>query len=331
MVTGYFGLLTEAAIKRLQEKHGIESIGIVGPKTRAKINEILSSQHLSTQTTQIVEPAKPEELFKSKSTSTPTPSPTLKPAWPEWLLREREQNIEDVYRMEKWALSVGWPSLQNDNLPLFLEWTKEHEIKFIGTGSTTKDMVSITAMPGIDNIYKELKNFPPHLIKLLRGTTVYLSTEYGGSTTWTESESTTAARRAFIRQTKPPDEMTHELAHALDLVSIRVGYYTGDGTGIRVNNSSEFTIGKTDEEVRLLREEFEQVFRALKEPWNEPGKAPPGFVNTYASKNSFENFASHFDFYINQPKYFRERAAKESGLAEKYEFLKTKIFLGKEY
>jgi len=42
LVTGYFGRLTEAAVKRLQEANGIETVGIVGPKTRAKLSEISS-------------------------------------------------------------------------------------------------------------------------------------------------------------------------------------------------------------------------------------------------------------------------------------------------
>lgn len=36
-VSGFFGPLTEAALKRFQEKFGIEAIGIFGPKTQAKI------------------------------------------------------------------------------------------------------------------------------------------------------------------------------------------------------------------------------------------------------------------------------------------------------
>ncbi|HEY4528366.1 MAG TPA: peptidoglycan-binding protein [Candidatus Paceibacterota bacterium] len=42
LVTGYFGPLTEAAVKRWQEKQGIEAVGIVGPKTTAKLNELIS-------------------------------------------------------------------------------------------------------------------------------------------------------------------------------------------------------------------------------------------------------------------------------------------------
>lgn len=41
LVTGYFGPLTEMAVKRLQESQGIEPVGIVGPKTKAKLNELV--------------------------------------------------------------------------------------------------------------------------------------------------------------------------------------------------------------------------------------------------------------------------------------------------
>lgn len=42
MVTGYFGVLTSKAIKRFQERYGIEAVGFVGPKTLKKINELLA-------------------------------------------------------------------------------------------------------------------------------------------------------------------------------------------------------------------------------------------------------------------------------------------------
>lgn len=37
-VTGYFGSLTRDAVKKFQAAHGIEMVGIVGPKTRAALN-----------------------------------------------------------------------------------------------------------------------------------------------------------------------------------------------------------------------------------------------------------------------------------------------------
>jgi len=41
LITGYFGPLTERAVKRFQKAAGIEQAGRVGPKTLAKINELL--------------------------------------------------------------------------------------------------------------------------------------------------------------------------------------------------------------------------------------------------------------------------------------------------
>lgn len=42
LVTGFFGHATEKAIKKLQEKHGLEQAGIVGPKTREKLRQLFS-------------------------------------------------------------------------------------------------------------------------------------------------------------------------------------------------------------------------------------------------------------------------------------------------
>ena len=40
LITGFFGPLTEVAVKKWQKKHGIEALGIVGPQTRAKLQDI---------------------------------------------------------------------------------------------------------------------------------------------------------------------------------------------------------------------------------------------------------------------------------------------------
>jgi len=41
LVTGYFGYLTTNAVKRFQKIAGIEQVGVVGPKTMTRINELL--------------------------------------------------------------------------------------------------------------------------------------------------------------------------------------------------------------------------------------------------------------------------------------------------
>lgn len=60
IVSGYFGSLTERAVKSFQQKYGVSAVGTVGPLTRAKLNE------LSTAATAPV--------------AVPAPAPTAEPA-----------------------------------------------------------------------------------------------------------------------------------------------------------------------------------------------------------------------------------------------------------
>lgn len=45
-ITGYFGPMTEAALKKFQKKHGIDAIGVFGPKTQAKILALFAGREL---------------------------------------------------------------------------------------------------------------------------------------------------------------------------------------------------------------------------------------------------------------------------------------------
>lgn len=66
-VTGYYGPLTEQAVKRFQARYGIPALGIVGPQTRAKLNELagLNSagtvlrENTATVTPKTIEPVIP--------------------------------------------------------------------------------------------------------------------------------------------------------------------------------------------------------------------------------------------------------------------------------
>ena len=42
LVTGFFGPLTEKAVKKFQEKSGISNVGRVGPQTLSRINQLLT-------------------------------------------------------------------------------------------------------------------------------------------------------------------------------------------------------------------------------------------------------------------------------------------------
>ncbi len=52
-VTGYYGTLTEQAVKRLQKKFGIDQLGIVGPKTRGILVLLLTNSGTTTATTTV--------------------------------------------------------------------------------------------------------------------------------------------------------------------------------------------------------------------------------------------------------------------------------------
>lgn len=53
MVSGYFGMLTEQAVIKFQQKYGIEQLGIVGPKTRSALNELSAKMTLSKPSSSI--------------------------------------------------------------------------------------------------------------------------------------------------------------------------------------------------------------------------------------------------------------------------------------
>jgi len=70
LVTGYFGTLTEAAVKKFQAKYGIDQTGIVGPNTRAKLNSL----YCATTTT-------PTTTTTATATATVTPTATVAPSY----------------------------------------------------------------------------------------------------------------------------------------------------------------------------------------------------------------------------------------------------------
>ncbi|OGY63265.1 MAG: hypothetical protein A3J53_03380 [Candidatus Harrisonbacteria bacterium RIFCSPHIGHO2_02_FULL_40_20] len=73
LTTGYFGNLTEAAVKRFQTKYGVDSVGAVGPKTRAKLKE------LRTLAAAVPTPS-PEPTPQPAPQPIPEPTPAPEPA-----------------------------------------------------------------------------------------------------------------------------------------------------------------------------------------------------------------------------------------------------------
>ncbi|MEK0368247.1 MAG: hypothetical protein QQN62_01390, partial [Nitrosopumilus sp.] len=61
------------------------------------------------------------------------------------------------------------------------------------------------------------------------------------------------------------------------------------------------------------------------------GALSAGYISVYSSKSDIENFAENFAYYIVRPDVFREKIQTDTLLAEKYEFMRDKIFSGFEY
>lgn len=72
IVSGYFGSLTEKAVKKFQQKYGIAAVGTVGPITRAKLNELSAAAVVPAP---VVSPAPAPAAEPA-----PTPAPVSEPA-----------------------------------------------------------------------------------------------------------------------------------------------------------------------------------------------------------------------------------------------------------
>ncbi len=70
IISGYFGPLTETAVKKFQKKYGLEQVGIIGPKTRAILNRGLTRLIKDEARTPV--PTKTENL--AESTGPPPPA-----------------------------------------------------------------------------------------------------------------------------------------------------------------------------------------------------------------------------------------------------------------
>ena len=85
IISGYFGALTEAAVRRLQKTRGLEQVGTVGPRTREIINrEIVSGGGGTAPTGQASTPVAPtvgqtSSATGNTSTSTTPATPTSPP------------------------------------------------------------------------------------------------------------------------------------------------------------------------------------------------------------------------------------------------------------
>lgn len=77
LVTGYFGPLTELAVKRFQSQNGIASIGLVGPQTRETIKRITTPAPVTPAPSATSTAATSTAATSTTATSTPPAIPSL--------------------------------------------------------------------------------------------------------------------------------------------------------------------------------------------------------------------------------------------------------------
>ncbi|MFN7160271.1 MAG: putative zinc-binding metallopeptidase [Candidatus Gracilibacteria bacterium] len=112
----------------------------------------------------------------------------------------------------------------------------------------------------------------------------------------------------------------HELGHVVDL-----GHFTGSGRG----NASGFMDGDTSIATDDVSSEFYAI--SWKNSNEKISTNNEGFVSGYASSDPFEDFAETFNYYTLHADEFKVLAKGNVQLAKKYEFMKNKVFDGKEF
>ena len=88
IINGRFGPATTRAIKRFQQRHGLDQVGNVGPKTLSKIKELISNSSLAGQGSIVSNPAltgviktvpiNPSLIISGPTTTTPPANPAPK-------------------------------------------------------------------------------------------------------------------------------------------------------------------------------------------------------------------------------------------------------------
>lgn len=93
LITGYYGSLTAAAVVRFQARYGIDQVGVVGPQTRAKLNELMGGSTGGGTAGDVWAPIMTTESVATTSTSATISWTTTEPAqskvyystiWPIW-------------------------------------------------------------------------------------------------------------------------------------------------------------------------------------------------------------------------------------------------------
>lgn len=167
-------------------------------------------------------------------------------------------------------------------------------------------------------VFRTLKSLPEEPVKNLRHLTLYFSDNGrrglgGGSTVILRCQNVTDEEMVAV--------LVHEMGHIMD---------TGVMSGSYESGASAYSDGGN----RIYLNDSSLGFYNIS--WEREDKLKAGsdkydFVSGYAMSDPFEDFAESYAYYILHGTEFRELAKHNSSLSRKYDFLKNKVFEGKEY
>ena len=167
-------------------------------------------------------------------------------------------------------------------------------------------------------VYRTLKSLPSDHSGHLRNLTLYFSDTGrrglgGGSTIILRCHNVTDAELVGV--------LVHEIGHIVD---------TGKYQGNFLFGASGFRDGDTP----VYNDDPSKDFYALSfvdEKTLRADASPLDFVSGYGMSDPFEDFAESYNYYVLHGNEFRKLARSNHVLRQKYNFLKTRIFGGKEY
>ncbi len=188
-----------------------------------------------------------------------------------------------------------------------------------GAGSTQSSEPDLSSLNHCKSlVYRTLESLPQEAVNHLQNLTLSFDNEarrgLGGG-------STIILRCSNVTDEELVGVLVHEMGHIEDTGVLQGNSYTGE---------SEFKDGSNpiynnDPSLDFYRLSF------LGEKTLRPDATPLNFVSGYAMSDPFEDFAETYNYYILHGDQFRELAKVNDVLQKKYDFLKNRVFNGKEF
>ncbi len=250
-------------------------------------------------------------------------------------IEQKSLSTKNILEIDVSTIDFATGAFSNEDLKkgspqdLFLAdfegWAKQHEITLIGTNKNAKyltrwgfipekDGIELKNIPGVLVAAQLLYKIPDDVLEVMKGKTIYFSTENGRSKSIHAAWGPDSLNRGFIiEQSHWHANVIHELGHIVDVHGIQ-GEYN--------DKQNVFSYAK---------EKRDAVFQVKidYEP-NVPG-VPQGHITRYSSESDSENFAEHFAYYVVFPDEFRKRIQTDPLLKDEYEFMRDYIFNGIEF